>query len=71
MEKSNYFERFKTEILYLWDAENEAYIKSTPDKGYFVKYPGGTEQQIEASSDTVTRAIHARDIRIAAEYNAA
>lgn len=57
---SKFINRLRTQEVYLWEDENECYIKSVPDGGYFVKFPGGKESPIKADSDTVTRAVAAK-----------
>ncbi len=67
----DYYMRFKTETIYLWEDENEMYIKSVPGKGYFAKFPGKEEGPIAANSGSVTRAIEARKEISKAEYDKA
>ena len=58
MNNLKYYERFKTEIMYLWNDEAEVYVKSDPAaKGYFAKFKGGQEFPIAADSKTVVMAI--------------
>lgn len=52
------YNRFKTETVYMWDDENQLYVKSIPGKGYLARSPGGEEYEIPFDSDTVVRAIH-------------
>ena len=54
-----YYLRFKTEIIYLWEDEEQVYVKSTP-AGYYAKFPGGKEYPIDQTTNIVTRAIHAK-----------
>lgn len=56
MKKDNKYNRFNHEVIYLWEDENELFIKSVPGKGYFARFPGGKEYKIAATSDSVTRA---------------
>lgn len=56
---TEYFNRFKTEIIYLWEAEEEVYVRSVPTEGYYAKYKGCKEYRIESNEHIVARAIHA------------
>lgn len=60
MNDIEYFQKFKTQTVYLWEDENQCYIKSVPGKGYFQKFPGSDEKPIDSNTDTVTRAILAK-----------
>jgi len=55
-----YYTRFATETIYLYNDEYECYIKSVPGVGWFVKFPGQEEGRISASSKN---AVYARDAR--------
>lgn len=45
--------RFKNEIIFLWEDENEVYVKSVPGDGYYAKFPGGKEFKIAHGTDSV------------------
>ena len=53
---SEYYERFKTETIYLLNKEEDAYVKSVPGKGFFAKFPGGKEYPVSEHSNMVTLA---------------
>jgi hypothetical protein len=69
MNNLKYYERFKTEIMYLWNDEAEVYVKSDPAKGYFAKHKGGDEFSIAADSNTVVMAIDAQKEVSKKEYD--
>lgn len=71
MGNQEYYNRFKKEIIYLWNDEAQVYVKSTPNDGYFAKFPGGNEFKIDASTDTVVMAIDGKREVKAAEYDKA
>lgn len=52
-----YYQRFKTEEIFLWEDENECFIRSHPKDGYFVKFPGSREAPASPMSAAVNRAI--------------
>lgn len=68
---TTYYERFKKETIFLWEDENEVYVKSVPGKGYFAKFPGKQEYPIAPNTDTVTRAIDAQKEVTEEEYEKA
>ncbi len=55
-----YWNRFKTETIYLWEDQEELYVCAVAGKGYFAKFKGGKEYKISSSSHIVVRAIHAK-----------
>jgi hypothetical protein len=71
MNNLNYYERFKREVIYLWNDDAEAYVKSTPGRGYFAKLKGGKEFEIAADTDTVVMAIHGKREVTKEEYEKA
>jgi hypothetical protein len=70
-ELTKYFQRFRTETIYLYNDEAERYIKSVPGQGYFAKKKGGKEYPVDSDSDTVVRAIHGRVEVTQKEYDSA
>lgn len=67
----DYYDRFKKEIIYLWNDEVECYIKSVPGHGYFIKFKGGPEKEIPADSKTVVLAIETKQEVTKEEYEKA
>lgn len=52
-----YYQRFKTEPIYLYDDQEKTYVKSVPGKGYFAKLKGGKEFSMQYDNAIVIRAI--------------
>lgn len=52
-----YYNRFKSETIYLYYDTEDVYVKSVPGDGCFAKFKGGKEFQIRPDSDIVVRAI--------------
>lgn len=63
-----YYQRFKNEVIYLWNDTAEAFVKSDPEKGYFAKFKGGKEFSVPANSDTVVLAIDGKNEVTKEEY---
>lgn len=70
MEKySDFQKRMTTETVYFKNEFENAFIKSVPGKGYFVKMPGTAEFKAENDSELITDAyLEGKEIT-AAEYN--
>lgn len=63
-----YYERFKTETIYLFNKEEGAYVKSVPGKGFFAKFPKGKEYKVSESSRMVTVAFDGKKEVTKEEY---
>lgn len=56
-----FIQRLTAQTVYLWEDEQQLFIKSLPgDGGFLAKYPGGEEFKITDDSDQVTRALEAQ-----------
>jgi hypothetical protein len=59
-ELTTYLKRFKTETIYLWNFQEDIFIKSEPAAGYWAKLPGGKEFKVQGDSELVVRTIFGR-----------
>lgn len=66
-----YWQRFKTEPIYLWEDQEQVYVRSVPGGGYFAKYKGYKEFAIYHTDHIVVRAIAARQEVTKEEYEQA
>ncbi len=71
MTDKEYYKRFMTETIYLWEDERETYVKSVPGADCYAKLPGGEEFKIKPDSDLFCRAFYAKKEVSKKEYDKA
>lgn len=59
MKDKEFFKRFRNETIYLYDDQEETYIKSVPGDECYTKLKGGNEFRITPDNGIVIRAMHA------------
>ncbi len=66
-----YYKRFKKEVIYLWNDEEEVFVKSVPGAKCYAKLKGGAEFEISPENEVVIRAMAAGKEVGRDEYNKA
>ena len=61
MNDIEYWSRFKNEEIFMWNDEEECFVRSEPGVGYFARFPGKKEYKISPNSKIVMMAIDSRN----------
>lgn len=63
------YNKYRTKTVYLWEDTEQAFVKSVPGQGFWVKFPHGQEYKTKSDSDIVTRAIYGDQEVTAEQYD--
>lgn len=64
-----YLATMAKKVQYYWDDQDECFIKSVPGQGFFAKFKGKEEYQVDDDSDLVMLAVFSGTTATKAEYD--
>jgi hypothetical protein len=63
-----YLNKVSSETMYFWNDEDECFIKSVPGGGFYAKFKGIAEYQIEGTTDMVINGVMSGRVATKSEY---